>query len=196
MIKEVTHRNGSLIPSRREKKVQNIKWGLVHKNVKLLSGITADERCFAWKVTQDMLPVGSRIFRKNAERRCLANLSNDNTCQEVQDLKHAFKDCDQVVDGHNMIVQVLNRFTERNISYDLLVHLAFNHRRKPKLKCAIWFAVKCMYNLFIKKMFNKEQIIREMVKEIDWNLRLNRKVGSSAEMMKLKEILIEFNNVL
>ena len=196
MIKEVTHRNGSLIPSRREKKVQNIKWGLVHKNVKLLSGITADERCFAWKVTQDMLPVGSRIFRKNAERRCLANLSNDNTCQEVQDLKHAFKDCDQVVDGHNMIVQVLNRFTERNISYDLLVHLAFNHRRKPKLKCAIWFAVKCMYNLFIKKMFNKEQIIREIVKEIDWNLRLNRKVGSSAEMMKLKEILIEFNNFL
>ena len=53
-----------------------------------------------------------------------------------------------------------------------------------------------MYNLFIKKMFNKEQIIREMVKEIDWNLRLNRKVGSLAEMMKLKEILIEFNNVL
>ena len=38
-------------------------------------------------------------------------------------------------------------------------------------------------------MFNKEQILREVRKEIDWNLRLNRKVGSDGEILKLKEIL-------
>ena len=38
-------------------------------------------------------------------------------------------------------------------------------------------------------MFNKEQILREMIKEIDWNLRLNRNVGSDGEILKLKEIL-------
>ena len=46
-----------------------------------------------------------------------------------------------------------------------------------------------MYIIFDKRMFNKEQILREVRKEIDWNLRLNRKVGSDGEILKLKEIL-------
>ena len=96
-----------------------------------------------------------------------------------------------MVDSFDMLVQVLNRVTERHISYDLIVHLAFNHRKKQRLKCAIWFAVKMMYFIFNKKMFNKEQILKEMVKEIDWNLRLNRRVGSGGEMIRLKEILLE-----
>ena len=193
MIKEVTHRNGSLIPSRREKKVSNVKWGLVYKNFKLLSGITAEERCFAWKLSQDMLAVGRRIFRRNAERRCMAILADGSLCEEIQDLDHAFKNCDSVVETYDMIIQVLNRLTERNISSDLLLHLAFNHRRKQTLKGALWFAVKAMYYIFIKKMFNREQILREIVKEIDWNLRLNRKVGSQGEIVKLKQILSEMS---
>ena len=193
MIKEVTHRNGSLIPSRREKKVSNIKWRLVYKNFKLLSGITAEERCFAWKLSQDMLAVGRRIFRKNAERRCLEILGDGSLCEEIQDIGHAFKDCGSVVETYDMMIQVLNRQTERNISSDLLLHLAFNHRRKQTLKCALWFAVKAMYSIFNKKMFNKVQILREMVKEIDWNLRLHRKVGSEGEMVRLKQILSEIS---
>ena len=193
MIKEVTHRNGSLIPSRREKKISNVKWGLVFKNFKLLSGITAEERCFAWKLSQDMLAVGKRIFRRNAERRCLAILEDGSLCEEVQDINHAFKDCGSVFETYDMIIQVLNRLTERNIGSDLLLHLAFNHRNKRTLKCSLWFAVKTMYCIFIKKIFNKGQILREMIKEIDWNLRLNRKVGSADEMVKLKQILIELS---
>ena len=191
MIKEVTHRNGSLIPSRREKKVSNVKWGLVFKNLKLLSGITAEERCFAWKLCQDMLAVGRRIFRRNAERRCLAILGDGSLCEEIQDLDHAFRNCGSVVETYDMMIQVLNRLMERSISSNLLLHLAFNHRRKQTLKCALWFAVKAMYCIFINKMFNREQILRELVKEIDWNLRLNRKVGSHGEMVKLKLILSE-----
>ena len=59
------------------------------------------------------------------------------------------------------------------------------------LKCGLWFAVKAMYNIFNRKMFNKGQILREIIKEIDWNLRLNRKVGSQGEMIRLKGILLE-----
>ena len=109
MIKEVTHRNGSLIPSRREKKISNVKWGLVFKNFKLLSGITAEERCFAWKLSQDMLAVGKRIFRRNAERRCLAILEDGSLCEEVQDINHAFKDCGsvfEVYDDHSGTEQI------------------------------------------------------------------------------------------
>ena len=51
LIKEVTHRNGSLIPSRNEKKSANIKWGVAFKNFKLVKGLNADEKCFIWKIT-------------------------------------------------------------------------------------------------------------------------------------------------
>ena len=79
------------------------------------------------------------------------------------------------------------------ISSDLLLHLAFNHRKKQTLKCGLWFAVKTMYCIFNKKMFNKAQFLKDMIKEIDWNLRLNRKVGSASEMVKLKRILDEMS---
>ena len=93
-----------------------------------------------------------------------------------------------------MMIQVLNRLTERNISSDLLLHLAFNHRKKQTLKCGLWFAIKAMYNIFNRKMFNKGQILREIIKEIDWNLRMNRKVGSQGEMIRLKDILLEITS--
>ena len=46
MIQEVFVRNGSLIPTRSEKKSVNVKWSISWKNFKLLNGLTADEKCF------------------------------------------------------------------------------------------------------------------------------------------------------
>ena len=94
-------------------------------------------------------------------------------------------------ESYDMIIQALNRITERNISYNLLVHLAFNHRSKHKLKCALWFAVKMMFAIFQKKVLNKSQLLANMIKEIEWNLELNRKVGSQGEMRNLKMILLD-----
>ena len=39
-----------------------------------LKGLDADERCFAWKVIQDMRPVGARIHRNNAEKKVSCSL--------------------------------------------------------------------------------------------------------------------------
>ena len=36
----------------------------------MLKGVTAEEKCFAWKIAQDMLEVGNRLHRKNANRSC------------------------------------------------------------------------------------------------------------------------------
>ena len=191
MLKEITHRNESLIPSRNEKRSSNVKWGIVFKNMKLMSGLTAEEKCFAWKISQDMLPTGSRIHRRNAERRCLVPLGDATLCQEIQDLEHVFRSCDTVTESYDMIIQALNRFTDRNISYNLLVHFAFNHRNKRKLKCALWFAVKMMFAIFHKKVLNKRQLLANMIKEIEWNLELNRKIGSQGEMKILKALLLD-----
>ena len=62
-----------------------------------------------------MLAVGKRIFRRNAERRCLAKLADGSLCQEIQDINHAFKNCDAVRGTCDTMTQVLNRMTERNI---------------------------------------------------------------------------------
>ena len=195
LIKEVTYKNESLIPSRNEKRSPNIKWGLVFRNFKLLKGLNPMETCFVWKVTQDMLPVGSRIHRRNAERRCLTVLDDGSLCQEIQNMDHVFRSCSKVVESYDIIIQVLNRFTERNITYELLTHFSFNHRNKFRLMCALWFAVKMLYMIFIKKMFNKQQLLQEMIKELEWNLKLSRKIGSQGEMIKLKSILLDIQGV-
>ena len=70
LLEKVVQKNGSLIPSRNEKKINGIKWKVVWKNQALLKGVTAEEKCFAWKMSQDMLEVGNRIHRKNAKRTC------------------------------------------------------------------------------------------------------------------------------
>ena len=64
LMKSILEKNGSLIPSRNEKKVSGIKWNLEWKNQNLVKGITGSERVFVWKCTQDMLEVGDRIHRK------------------------------------------------------------------------------------------------------------------------------------
>ena len=85
------------------------------------------------------------------------------------------------------ILLVLNAFLGRNVTYKELIHLSFNHRKKTKLVCALRFAVKMMYNIFHMKCFNNEQLLRNLIKELDWNLVQNRLIGSQVEMVNLRD---------
>ena len=192
LVKEITHRNDSLIPSRNEKRLTNIKWGIVWKNFKLLKGLTPVEITFSWKVTQDMLPVGNRIHRNNAERRCLTHLIDGSICQDIQDLKHCFQLCPMVVEIYDAIVVILNRYLYRTIDYSHLITFSFNHRSKQKLRCALWFAIKMMYFVYLRNSLNKEQLLKDLIKELDWNPKLNRKIGSAGEMVILKDNILHF----
>ena len=180
---------GSLIPSRNEKRSTNVKWGVVWKNLSILKGLTAEEKCFAWKVSQDMLPVGIRIHRRNAERRCLAVMENEQLCPEIQNLEHLFSKCKMVEGIFASIIFVLETFLGRAVSYNDVIHFGFNHRNKKKLVLALWFSVKIMFQIFQNKCRNKAQLLTLVVKEIDWNLRMNRKLGSLCELMMLKRII-------
>ena len=138
---------------------------------------------------QDMLPVGSRIHRLNAERRCLKELENGELCQDVQTLEHLFYTCGSVTDLFNELSLVLNNYLERPILYKDIVHFSFNHRNKKRLTCALWFAVKVLYRIYQNKSLNKAQVLREVVKDIDWNLRMNRNSGFRGEILMIKEVL-------
>ena len=142
-----------------------------------------------------MLPVGARIHRRNAEKRCLAEKDDGTVCEEIQDRDHVFRSCSTVAEKYDAIIRVLNSYTERSIGNNLLIHLAFNHRSKQRLRCALWVAVKMLYWLYYKNQMNKEQLLKEMIKELNWNIGLNRKIGSECEMVKVKDIIIDMMNI-
>ena len=190
LLHDSIYKNGSLIPSRAEKRSNNVKWSLVWKNLQSLKGVTPEAKCFAWKSSQDMLAVGSRIHRKNVERRCMSVLENGQNCLEIEDLEHRFRKCKNVQGVYSGMVEILETFLGQEVDFNLLIHFAINHRNKKKLVVALWLAVKVMFKIFQEKDRNKGQILREMVKEIDWNININRKLGSKCELRKLKEILV------
>ena len=86
-----------------------------------------------------------------------------------------------------MCKNVIERMLEKSVTPDEIIHLAFNHRCKQRLSVGTWFAVKAMYMMYHRNNRNKIQLLREMLKEIEWNIDLNRKIGSFKDMILLKD---------
>ena len=190
LLQEIISKNGSLIPSRNEKRSLGVKWSISWKNMSLVRGLNAEERCFVWKLLQDMIPVGARIHRNNAEKRCLTDL-NGGVCQVEQTLVHCLQLCPGIQEVHNSLIEILSRFLDREVNSQQLITLSFNQRSKKRLKCALWFAVKVMFLIFQEKILNKSQMLMRAIKEIDWNLKFCRNVGSNADMILLREMIEE-----
>ena len=89
---------------------------------------------------------------------------------------------------YDTIIAILALYLQRPVSYTNLVYFSFNHKRKSRLKCALWFSIKVMFSIFYGKCFNKSQLLNDILKEVDWNLRLNRYVGSLADILDLRSI--------
>lgn len=193
LLDKVVSNNGSIIPSREERRSQ-VKWKLSWKNQKNLRGVVPEEKMFAWKLCQDMLPVGARIHRANAEKRCLANLDMGVICVEVQDREHFFRACELKGQIYRRLAMVLSKYLGKDVSFVEVIHLAFSHRNERKLRIAVWFAVKWLYIMWISKNDNKQQVMMEMLKEIDWNVRMKRFSRSQGELSELREILDSIKN--
>ena len=189
LMQDVLLKNGSVIPSRSEKKIENIKWRVVWNNLKILQRVSPEEKEFAWKVTQDMVAVGKRIHRRNTERRCLKKLTNGEECQYIPDLFHALMDCEGINDTFKEVTIIVEGLLDREIEGKDIIMLNFNHRNKKRLKLIIWFVVKSLYGMHIKKLFNKRQLFNEIWKELDWNVSLMKRIGAIDVMILLKDKL-------
>ena len=55
---------------------------------------------------------------------------------------------------------------------------------------ALWVATKTLYNIYMEKNLNGEQILKNMEKEIDWNIKMQTKLGSSSELIRIKLIIM------
>ena len=145
----------------------------------------ADQRkYFQWQVQQDMLPIGDRLHRPGAEKRCQLVMENDRVCTQISNRQHVLLSCPSL--GKNLIKVILADFLDRSISDQEILHFSFNHRSKKRLRIAVWFAVKMLYWIYCKKCFNKIQLLNEMLKEIQWNLKMTNGLGSLSEVVSLK----------
>ena len=154
-----------------------------------MRGLTSKEKCFAWKLQQDLLPVGVRKHRKNADRRCLNLLANNQVCVDTQTLEHAFATCSSVLDIFESLSKVLENLLNRSVGLKELITFSFNTRSKKRLVCALWFSLKVLYRIFHEKSHNKRQILYDVIKELDWNLSLNRNIGSKNEVIFLRQVI-------
>ena len=89
---------------------------------------------------------------------------------------------------------VLCKFLGKDVSFVEVIHLSFSHRNERKLRIAVWFAVKWLYKMWISKNDNRLQLMMEMLKEIDWNVKMKRFSRSHGELSELREIVDTMKN--
>ena len=85
----------------------------------------------------------------------------------------------------------MGEYLEKDIDSKEILYLAFNNRNKKRLTCTLWFAVKVMYKIYQNRFINKSQLLRDIVKEIDWNLEMNTKLGSKYGIQGLKNLIVQ-----
>ena len=81
-----------------------------------------------------------------------------------------------------------------------IIHFSFNHRCKKRLRIAVWFTVKILFLIYLNRCENKMQLLAEMQREIEWNLKMARQMGSLSEVLErmcsksteLKQIKVMF----
>jgi len=77
----------------------------------------------------------------------------------------------------------------KNVSFTDIIHLSFTHRDCRKLWVAVWWAIKVLYLMWMRRNQNNIQLKLDMLKEIDWNLRLKKMSKSKGELENLRGII-------
>ena len=151
-----------------------------------MRGLKAEEYDFAWRVQQDLLPIGSRLHRPNADRRCKVELAGDRICQDIQTIDHLFITCERVKSIFGVCKRITSDILQKEVTDNEILMLGFNHRNKLKLRSVIWFVVKMMYKIYLDKFRNRAQLLKELIKDIDWNIQFNKKSGSKRDYIDIK----------
>ena len=190
LITKLISKNDSLIPSRNEKRMRKIKWRHSWSNLSCLRGLGPEERCFAWKLSQDMLEVGARIHRKGAVKECKKVMGNGTECGEIETLRHKILSCPSVEDCSGKVIRILKTsLLDKDVNDEQIMCLSFKHRHKGRLQISLWFLIKCLHAIFNRDFKNYREIFRLIIDEIEWNLKMKIVVGSTSEMVRLKSVL-------
>ena len=156
-----------------------------------MKGLRPTEVEFAWKLSQDMLLIGRRIHRANVDKECKNDVGGA-PCVAIPDVMHTFVQCNGIIDQYNDIKNILQQILDCDVQDREVITLSFTHRNTKRRKIAVWFIVKALNGIYQKK--GNEDIFREIVKELEWFLQVQIKVGSCQEMIRAKDIVKEYRN--
>ena len=185
MLEHFISKNGSLIPSRNEKRKIGVSWRKTWQNLVIARGLLPSEKCFAWKMTQDMIEVGQRNHR-GGKKECKNVLNNGLVCNVMESLEHRVLECEVVRDISDSVRRITCLLTEREVSWKTLLSLSFSHRRKSTRQISVWFVVKAFHMVFRSSHAKREDIFREILTEINSLIKNKLTIGSIQEMEYLK----------
>ena len=52
----------------------------------------------------------------------------------------------------------------------------------------MWTATKVLYSIYMERSFNKKQVWINLLKEIEWNINMQIKIGGADEFNKIKKM--------
>ena len=104
-------------------------------------------------------------------------MGNGERCEEIEDIYHCLSQCEIVEECFEELKQVIQVLLERDVTNKEILCYGYNHRNKKRLRLVTWAATKVLFRIYMEKKFNKRQIWIELVKEIEWNLNREYKMG-------------------
>merc|ERR1712115_218909 len=111
----------------------------------------------------------------------------------LNDKYHALILCSRPPVSDRIIEAVLSDFLERTVTEKEILHFSFNHRSKKRLRIAVWFTTKILFLIYLNNFENKFQLLAEMQREIEWNLKMSKGMGSVSEILALNEYYMKYN---
>ena len=119
--------------------------------------MNSEELSFTWELQPDLLLIGNRLHRYNAEKRCLFDLGGGDLCQEIENREHLFIFCFRIQDCFDACRKLVEDYLGKNLNSKEILYIAFNHRNKKRLKCALWFVIKILYKIYQNRSINNSQ---------------------------------------
>ena len=107
---------------------------------------------------------------------------NGERCEEIEDIWHCLSQCEVVKECFEELKQIIQVLLEKDITSKEMICYGYNHRNKKRLSTATWVATKVLFRIFMERNFNKKQIWIEIVKEIEWNLNRQYKMGQQLKV--------------
>ena len=191
LVYNLLRRNTSLIPSRIEKKVSNVKWSNSYHNYKYLSEVDPREKELLFRVIQDLVPVAARLHQKS-DKRCLRLLHNNTICVQTADKEHFLQQCDSMNEVTRKVKAIGHKILQnKNLTHRDLLFFSFKGRSKNKGKVFSWFLIKVYKKVFYDKLTEATKIWAEILKDLDFAERNKFKLTEVKEFGLLKEMVLK-----
>ena len=96
-------------------------------------------------------------------------------CGNMLDARlHCFANCLATKSRYKAMEAILETLLGYHVKEVEIVHLSFNHRNKQKLRTAIWFCVKYMFQIFSNRDEGLAQSLAKIGRETGWMIRIGK----------------------